>query len=152
MRYVLKNGNADGATCKINGNIVAINSATELYYDISQYIADDGTVTIQNLGGNLLAIDYLKLSDAKLGVDNSLAKPIDLMSLDGVESDILARFKTVEDNYEDETDDIDRPLGIVPLGTDYSGDSGMDFSFIDSVVVILNKIIELILNLSKVPW
>lgn len=152
MRYVLKNGNADGATCKINGNIVAINSATELYYDISQYIADDGTVTIQNLGGNLLAIDYLKLADAKLGVDDSLAKPIDLMSLDGVESDILARFKTVEDNYEDETDDIDRPLGIVPLGTDNSGDSGMDFSFIDSVVVILNKIIELILNISKVPW
>ena len=152
MRYVLKNGNADGATCKINGNIVAINSATELYYDISQYIADDGTVTIQNLGGNLLAIDYLKLADAKLGVDDSLAKPIDLMSLDGVESDILARFKTVEDNYEDETDDIDRPLGIVPLGTDDSGDSGMDFSFIDSVVVILNKIIELILNISKVPW
>ena len=74
------------------------------------------------------------------------------MSLDGVESDILARFKTVEDNYEDETDDIDRPLGIVPLGTYDSGDSGMDFSFIDSVVVILNKIIELILNLSKVPW
>ncbi len=152
MRYVLKNGNADGATCKINGNIVTINSATELYYDISQYIADDGTVTIQNLGGNLLAIGYLKLADAKLGVDDSLAKPIDLMSLEGVESDILARFKTVENDYEDETDDIDRPLGIIPLGTDDSGDSGMDFSFLDSVVEILNKIIELILNISKVPW
>ena len=40
---------------------------------------------------------------------------------------------------------------ILPTPGD-SSSGGTDLSFIDSVVVILNKIIELILNISKVPW
>ncbi len=45
---------------KIGGSQQAITSATEMYYDITDYIASDGTVTIQNVGDGLLAIGNIK--------------------------------------------------------------------------------------------
>ena len=119
LRYVQKNGAANGSECKINNAIIRINSATEMYYDITEYVNDDGTVTIQNLGDNLLAVGYIKLADAKVSVDDSaLAKAQRAMAQPGVETDVLARFIPVAENDAEEPDNVERPLGaeLIKIG------------------------------------
>ena len=47
---------------KVGTGSMTINSNTEMYYDITNYVADDGTVTIQNTAtGTLLSVGYVKI-------------------------------------------------------------------------------------------
>lgn len=137
LRYVQKNGAANGTECKINNAIIRINSATEMYYDITEYVNDDGTVTIQNLGDNLLAVGYIKLADAKVSVDDSaLAKAQRAMAQPGVETDVLARFIPVAENDAEEPDNVERPLGaeIITVNGANNDNDGIVFDFLDTVL------------------
>lgn len=137
LRYVQKNGAANGSECKINNAIIRISSATEMYYDITEYVNDDGTVTIQNLGDNLLAVGYIKLADAKVSVDDSaLAKAQRAMAQPGVETDVLARFIPVEENDAEEADNVERPLGakLITVNGANNDNDGIVFDFLDTVL------------------
>lgn len=137
LRYVQKNGAANGSECKINNAIIRINSATEMYYDITEYVNDDGTVTIQNLGDNLLAVGYIKLADAKVSVDDSaLAKAQRAMAQPGVETDVLARFIPVAENDAEEADNAERPLGakLITVNGANNDNDGIVFDFLDTVL------------------
>ena len=137
LRYVQKNGAANGSECKINNAIIKINSATEMYYDITEYVNDDGTVTIQNLGDNLLAVGYIKLADAKVSVDDSaLAKAQRAMAQPGVETDVLARFIPVAENDAEEPDNVERPLGaeLITVNGANNDNDGIVFDFLDTVL------------------
>lgn len=137
LRYVQKNGAANGTECKINNAIIRINSATEMYYDITEYVNDDGTVTIQNLGDNLLAVGYIKLADAKVSVDDSaLAKAQRAMAQPGVETDVLARFIPVAENDAEEPDNVERPLGaeLITVNGANNDNDGIVFDFLDTVL------------------
>ena len=52
-------------TAKIGTAQQAITSSTEMYYDITDYVNPDGTVTIQNTGDGLLAIGNVKITGAE---------------------------------------------------------------------------------------
>ena len=137
LRYVQKNGAANGSECKINNAIIRISSATEMYYDITEYVNDDGTVTIQNLGDNLLAVGYIKLADAKVSVDDSaLAKAQRAMAQPGVETDVLARFIPVAENDAEEADNVERPLGakLITVNGANNDNDGIVFNFLDTVL------------------
>ena len=137
LRYVQKNGAANGSECKINNAIIRISSATEMYYDITEYVNDDGTVTIQNLGDNLLAVGYIKLADAKVSVDDSaLAKAQRAMAQPGVETDVLARFIPVAENDAEEADNVERPLGakLITVNGANNDNDGIVFDFLDTVL------------------
>lgn len=58
MRVV--NGTA-GTTIKVGDQSYSITSGTELYYDITDGVQDDGTVVIENIGSNLVSICNVKL-------------------------------------------------------------------------------------------
>lgn len=154
LRYVQKNGAANGSECKINNAIIRINSATEMYYDITEYVNDDGTVTIQNLGDNLLAVGYIKLADAKVSVDDSaLAKAQRAMAQPGVETDVLARFIPVAENDAEEPDNVERPLGaeIITVNGANNDNDGIVFDFLDTVLgsisAMFKKIISFFANI-----
>lgn len=154
LRYVQKNGAANGSECKINNAIIMINSATEMYYDITEYVNDDGTVTIQNLGDNLLAVGYIKLADAKVSVDDSaLAKAQRAMAQPGVETDVLARFIPVAENDAEEPDNVERPLGaeLITVNGANNDNDGIVFDFLDTVLgsisAMLKKIISFFANI-----
>ena len=150
LRYVQKNGAANGSECKINNAIIRISSATEMYYDITEYVNDDGTVTIQNLGDNLLAVGYIKLADAKVSVDDSaLAKAQRAMAQPGVETDVLARFIPVAE----EADNVERPLGakLITVNGANNDNDGIVFDFLDTVLgsisAMFKKIISFFANI-----
>lgn len=154
LRYVQKNGVANGSECKINNAIIRINSATEMYYDITEYVNDDGTVTIQNLGDNLLAVGYIKLADAKVSVDDSaLAKAQRAMAQPGVETDVLARFIPVAENDAEEPDNVERPLGaeLITVNGANNDNDGIVFDFLDTVLgsisAMFKKIISFFANI-----
>ncbi len=153
----------NNVVCRINGNEFHVNSANELYYNLTGLLAginSDGNafetnvITIVNESDdNLLAIDYIKVVDAKLGSDENNSKEntetIILQSLNSkaVDFDPFSSFTRPSTDEASDGTDI-----ILPTPGDSGNSGGSDLSFIDSVVRILNKIIELILNISKVPW
>ena len=154
LRYVQKNGAANGSECKINNAIIRISSATEMYYDITEYVNDDGTVTIQNLGDNLLAVGYIKLADAKVSVDDSaLAKAQRAMAQPGVETDVLARFIPVAENDAEDADNVERPLGakLITVNGANNDNDGIVFDFLDtilgSVSAMFKKIASFLANI-----
>ena len=145
LRYVQKNGAANGTECKINNYIITISSATEMYYDITEYVNDDGTVTIQNLGDNLLAVGYIKLADAKVSVDDSaLAKAQRAMAQPGIETDVLARFIPVAENDAEEADNVERPLGaeLITVNGANNDNDGIVFDFLDTVLSLISAIFK----------
>ncbi|MDO4397570.1 MAG: hypothetical protein Q4C21_04075 [Oscillospiraceae bacterium] len=164
LRSVRSSSAADNSvSCQINGNEFVVNSATELYYNLTGLLSgldseghpfETNVITIvNNSDNNLLAIDYIKVVDAKLGSDENNSKEntetIILQSLNSkaVDFDPFSSFTRPSTDEASDGTDI-----ILPTPGDSGNSGGSDLSFIDSVVRILNKIIELILNISKVPW
>lgn len=82
---------------KIGENDFAVNSNTEMYYDITDYISDDGTVTLQNTSTDksLLAIGYLKTTCPASAVAASISSDVDLET---VKMMMMAPSVTVEPN------------------------------------------------------
>lgn len=50
-----------GTTIKVGDKSYDITSGTELYYDITDGVQSDGTVVIENIGGNMLSVCNVKL-------------------------------------------------------------------------------------------
>ena len=124
------------------------------YNFYTEYVNDDGTVTIQNLGDNLLAVGYIKLSDAKVSVDDSaLAKAQRAMAQPGVETDVLARFIPVAENDAEEPDNVERPLGaeLITVNGANNDNDGIVFDFLDTVLgsisAMFKKIISFFANI-----
>lgn len=60
---------AGSPVAKIGSKVITLNSSTEMYYDITEYLGEGGTVAIQNNGDGLLAIGNVK-------VTNCAAEPV----------------------------------------------------------------------------
>ena len=54
---------AGSPVAKIGSKVITLNSSTEMYYDITEYLGDGGTVAIQNNGDGLLAIGNVKVTN-----------------------------------------------------------------------------------------
>lgn len=137
----------------VNGNAVAINSATEMYYDITPYLtASNGvaTVAITNSGNGLLAVNNMKLVGATTAniSTQSLDESIALMSLKPVdveytlpENDAVIAYPGSEPNRvvanPDPDLDIDKANDDIVETPDEPVQD--DFSEFEA---ILNKIIE----------
>ncbi len=69
------------STVKIGGNTINVSSKTELYYDITDYVNSDGTVTIQNASeGSLLSVGHLKLTGGtSLQTTSDLSSAIEMI-------------------------------------------------------------------------
>ena len=83
------------ATVKIGGTQFNVNSATEMYYDVTNCVTVDGgiaTITIQNTGSNLLAVNNIKLTgDATATVveESDLEEAAMYMSADPVRANVV---------------------------------------------------------------
>ena len=68
-------------TVKIGGKTINVSSKTEMYYDITDYVNSDGTVTIQNTSaGSLLSVGYLKLTGgSSLQTTSDLSSAIEMI-------------------------------------------------------------------------
>ena len=84
------------ATVKIGGTEFNVNSATEMYYDVTNCVTVDGngvaTITIQNTGSNLLAVNHIKLTgDATATVveESALEYAALSMSADPVRANVV---------------------------------------------------------------
>ncbi len=65
---------------KIGGYEFAVNSNTEMYYDITDYVADDGTITVQNtVESSLLSVVNIKITSESADAA-SLSSDINLMT------------------------------------------------------------------------
>lgn len=53
-----------GAVLNVNNHTIAINSGTDMYYDITEYVAADGKISISNAGanGSVLALTTVKVT------------------------------------------------------------------------------------------
>ena len=96
------------AKAKIGSKEFDVNSASETYFDITDHITkgSDGiyTVTITNTGSGLLAVDNIKLTNAKLSPLNgiSLAELDQILSTQAIEVDANAlSFAKTESKYSD---------------------------------------------------
>ena len=138
------------ATVKVGSKQFTINSATEMYYDVTDYVTTENgiaTITIQNTGSNLLAVNNIKLTggaaapileeEALEYAMLSMAAPIERAEvIDGVVTPI-----------EDETtpDDTTTP----DSGDDnISGDSGNTGtgSFIEQLIAMIIELISSIFS------
>ncbi|MBQ5591447.1 MAG: InlB B-repeat-containing protein [Clostridia bacterium] len=82
-----------------------ITPKTEMYYDITDFVAADGTVTIQNVtAGSLLAIGYLKLTgETSLQAMSDLSTTIDMIEAP-IEGEITASGSITNVEYTPSTD------------------------------------------------
>ncbi len=91
----------------VSGNPVAkfgtsefpVNSNTEMYYDITDFIAEDGTITIQNNGSGLLAVNNIKL------VSGHAIQPQMMFAMPRIRMMMAAPAEEVEPNLPVETPD-----------------------------------------------
>ena len=93
---------------KIGGTDFDVTSNTAMYYDITGFVADDGTVTIQTRPAfdgdkTLLAIGDLKITDHTNAVTASLSPDVDLET---VKMMMMAPSVTVEPNTTPEEPEI----------------------------------------------
>ena len=128
------------ASVKIGGVTFPINSATEMYYDVTDCVSVDeygvATITIQNSGSNLLAVNNIKLTGDATAIDleeSALEKAALSMAADPVEAEVVNGVVTpVEEDTDTDTD--------VGTDTDTDGDTGSsNLSFIEQIIA---KIME----------
>ena len=84
---------------KIGTSYFPVTNSTEMYYDITDYIAEDGTVTIQNNGTGLLAVNNIKL------VSGYTVQPQMMFAMPRIRMMMAAPAEEVEPNLPVETPD-----------------------------------------------
>ncbi len=145
------------ATVKVGSVEFPVNSATEMYYDVTNCVTVDNlgiaTITIQNTGSGVLAVNNIKLTgDATATVLEEgdlqqaamfMAAPAeDAEIIDGVVTPIVPDEPVIPDNGGDDTtgDDTTTPDG----GDDNtSGDnSGTTGSFIEQLIAMIIELIK----------
>ncbi len=142
----------------VNGNAIAINSATEMYYDITKYLtATNGvaTVAITNSGDGLLSLNSLKLVGATANHLNtaSLDDAVALMSLKPVDveyslpDDSPIAYPGSEPDREIENPDPDLDLvGEHPTNNNYDEAINALRGFFAKIIRILERIFEILKN------
>lgn len=142
----------------VNGNAIEINSATEMYYDITKYLtATDGVaaVAITNSGTGLLSLNNMKLVGATTNSLStaSLDDAVTLMSLKPVDveyslpDDSPVAYPGSEPNIEIENPDPDLdPVGEYP--THNANDEAINAlrGFFVKIIHILERIFEVLKN------
>lgn len=142
----------------VNGNAIAINSATEMYYDITSYLtATDGvaSVAITNSGSGLLSLNNMKLVGATTNSLStaSLDDAVALMSLKPVDveyslpDDSPVAYPGSEPDREIENPDPDLdPVGEYP--THNANDEAINAlrGFFVKIIHILERIFEVLKN------
>lgn len=154
------------AKAKIGSKEFTINSASETYYDITDFITkgSDGiyTVTITNSGSGLLAVDNIKITNASLVPLNgvSLSELDELISTQAVEIDPFAAKTSTPEYAQAAADDPDiDPEGeikdietyVKENNADDNDDANKKYGIIAELFTkAFNKIIEFFKNLFQV--
>ena len=155
------------ATVKVGGTQFNINSATEMYYDVTNCVTTkDGiaTITIQNDGANLLAVNHIKLTggaaapileeEALEYAMLSMAAPAEKAELvNGVVTPIVPEDTTEPDTPvipDDGGDDTQEPdAGDDNTTGDNSGTTGTT-SFIEQLIAMIIDFIMSLFNFMPV--
>ena len=140
----------------VNGNAIAINSATEMYYDITKYLtATNGvaTVAITNSGTGLLAVNNMKLVGATTASvsTQSLDESVALMSLRPVDVEYTLPEEETVVSYpgSEPVRDVKNPdpmLDIDVESVDNSSSNG-DNQANNAFQIIVNTLSKLLNNL-----
>lgn len=146
----------------VNGNAIAINSATEMYYDITKYLtATNGvaTVAITNSGTGLLAVNNMKLVGATTASvsTQSLDESVALMSLRpvDVEYTLPEEEKVVSYPGSEPVRNVKNPDPLLDIdveivdGGSSDGDNQANNAFqmiVDTLSKLLNNLLSRILE------
>ena len=139
------------ATVKIGGQSFVINGATEQYYDVTNCVASDGTITIQNDGSGVLAVNNIKLTGGAVAVSLeeevlesasfAMAAPAERVAvINGVVNPVVPEEPVIPDspvNPDNGGDDV-TPDG----GDDNTGDNSGSGSFIEQLIAMIMEIIR----------
>ena len=115
------NGASTTTTAKINGTEFAINSATEMYYDITDLLTvteGKANVTIINSGSGILAVNNIKLTNTASGASLMMLsmddmetvqyyaamEPVQATVKNGVVTPVVEEEEIPEDNTNTDTD------------------------------------------------
>ena len=127
-------------TVKVNGTEFPVNSATEMYYDITEILNGSRTITIANTGSSPLAVNNIKLSgNAAVGV----------LSVDDMGSiDELMTMETVEAEVVNGTVTVPTPEEEPEIPEDTTGDdSGSSwFNILDMIMAIIGEFLKTIMS------
>lgn len=146
-------------TVKIGGTDFTINGATEMYYDVTECITVDdnsiATITIQNTGSGILAVNTIKLTgDATMEIvteedmgeakESMMAAPVRANIIDGVVTPIVEDDTTEPDVGGDDNTTGDN-TGSDNIEPDNGGSTGSG-SFIEQLIAMIIEIIMSLFN------
>ena len=152
------------ATVKVGATDFVINGATEMYYDVTECVSVDeygiATITIQNTGAGILAVNNIKLTgDATMGViteedmDDAkislMAAPTRAEVLNGVVTPVVEDDATEPDNGDDNVTGDDNVAGDDTNTPDNGGSTGAT-SFIEQLIAMIIDFIMSLFNFSPV--
>lgn len=135
---------------KIGEYQFTVKSNTEMYYDITDYIAEDGTITIQNVGGDdgLLAVNNIKIVSQA-----NMPAPVMMFSMPRIRMMMSAPAEDVEPNTPIETESnvvIPEPLPVPeepstePEIPDVNGGTEEEKDFIEQITENFTKLLNMI--------
>lgn len=134
-------------TVKIGSAQDTIESGTEMYYDITDYIAEDGTVTIQNItDGTLLAVGSVKVTGAPAVAMMSTFNLRTARTMMMAESEEVDLNAPEEIPSEPEVDDVPSTDEEITPDTESSTDAD---SAINGLLEFINKLIDFILKIIR---
>lgn len=140
--------NGVDTTAKINGKVFPINSATEMYYDITD-LASTGAVVIENTGSGILSVNNIKLT-------NPGATP-DLIMLDEGDLEAVQYYASMEPVQATVKNGVVTPVveeEEIPGGDitpdvpedDNTSDEKEEFSFMSLIEMLLSFIEDILRN------
>lgn len=140
------------ANVKIGSEVFIINGPTEMYYDITKCVAVDetgiATITIQNTGANVLAVNNIKLTGSA-AVTTITSEDMDmaysLMTAEAERADVINGVVTPV--VEDDTTGDDAVTDDGATGDDTTDDSSTgSMSFIEQLIAMIMEIIQSLFN------
>ncbi len=128
-------------TVKVNGTEFPVNSATEMYYNITGILNGATTITIANTGSSPLAVNNIKLAgNAAVGA----------LSLDDMGTiDELMTMETVEAEVVNGTVTVPVPEEEPEIPEDETGNDGESstlFNILDMIMAIIGEFLKTIMS------
>lgn len=128
-------------TVKVNGKEFAVNSATEMYYNITGILDGATTITIANTGSSPLAVNNIKLAGnaavGALSLDD-MGTIDELMTMETVEAEVVNGTVTVPVPEEEPEIPEDE--------TDNDGESSTLFNILDMIMAIIGEFLKTIMS------
>ncbi|MEE1012198.1 MAG: vWA domain-containing protein [Acutalibacteraceae bacterium] len=150
------------AKAKIGSKEFVVNSASETYFDITDYITkgSDGTytVTITNTGSGLLAVDNIKLTNATLSPLNgiSLAELDEIISTQAVEINPFEKKAETYTYVNAPADDPDiDPVGSIPTIDEDDEDIIKQNILVNLLTKVFNRVVyffKLLFQALSLDW